>query len=463
MIGRLPSCSLRSDAESICRRDNVGIQLGTDEGTRDGHRRVAAPLNHNGWFRVLSPCNLALYAAGPSHVVAFLELHSSHLAVLSSAGADSSSADCNLAMALTMGSPVTGPSFALSTEKCSTIQLWRARSMPLPLCPLPSHIKQREAKHVSHAAVMGPMPQPSINVLSSRHHVRRLLLNASSCSFCPPSGCMVRVEVRPASVESEGQSSQGTAEKHLGVLDSSEAIVVSGTEPIVDASNLDKPAKRCSACGFSKLLVDFKDTVSTEDKRTEVCRACLAVNWARCIKGRELYHLELTPEQAWERAKICKKCGVRKEIRDFCRRKASKDGTFAQCRSCKSNYEKARPAVLPVDTPQRCIRCNEMKPAADYFVNLKKRADLSTTCKLCHQKLCKERYLRLKHSNIILQRQDKICTNCGQLKLASDFKKHAAASDGLGHLCKSCDRAQSNNRYHERKAKETGAGPPSSQ
>jgi hypothetical protein len=82
---------------------------------------------------------------------------------------------------------------------------------------------------------------------------------------------MVRVEAGPASVESEGQSSHGMAKKHGGVLESSKGTRVSGIGPIVDASNLDKPAKRCIMCNYAKLLVDFEDTVTTEDKRTDVC------------------------------------------------------------------------------------------------------------------------------------------------------------------------------------------------
>jgi hypothetical protein len=341
-------------------------------------------------------------------------------------------------MALSLGSPVTGPSFALSTAKCLTIQLERAQSVALAFCPMASHIKHWEAKHVSmkgHTAAIGPMPQPGIagsKILSSRHPVWRPLLNASSYSFCPPSSRIVRVEAGPASLESEGQSSQGAAEKHVGVtLEGFEGI----REPIVDASNLnDKPAKRCSACDYSKLLGDFEDTVTTEDKRTEVCRACLAANRARRVKGRELYHQEpVTPEMAWERAKICTKCGVRKEIRDFLRQAASKDGTSARCRSCKSTYDKALPVVLPMDTPQRCCKCNEIKPAADYAVNVKTSTGRNRKCKLCQQKYKKEHYWKLKQSNVIVQRHDKVCTSCGQLKVASEFTKNPSSLDGLQH------------------------------
>jgi hypothetical protein len=149
---------------------------------------------------------------------------------------------------------------------------------------------------------------------------------------------------------------------------------------------ITSPPRAASRCGYSKLLGDFEDTVTTEDKQTEVCRACLAANRARRFRGRELYHLELTLEQAWERAKICTKYGVGKEFRDFVRSKQSKDGTTTWCQSCTSNHKKARPVEMPVDTPQRCIKCTEMKSAANYSVDPTKSSGRNDTCKLCKQK-----------------------------------------------------------------------------
>jgi hypothetical protein len=144
--------------------------------------------------------------------MAFLKLHESRLALQQHLFVVLRSA-----MALAMGSPVTGPSSALRTAKCSISQLGKARSVALTFCSLASHTKHWEAKHVStkgHAAAMGTMPQRGNNGLSSRQPVQRLLLNASLCSFC--SCCIVLVEAGFASVESEGQSNQGAAEKHVG-------------------------------------------------------------------------------------------------------------------------------------------------------------------------------------------------------------------------------------------------------
>jgi hypothetical protein len=291
----------------------------------------------------------------------------------------------------------------------------------------------------AHAAAMNPMLQPG----SGRHVSLRPLLNDHSCQFFAPSGHtqipLVQVKsAGPVSVESEGQSSQGMAEKHVGVSEGSEGIRVSRMAPIVDASTLGNSAKKCSLCGYSKPLVDFEDTVSSADKRTEVCRACLAVVKAKRGGGRKLYHLELTPEEAWERAKICNKCGVTKEIRDFGRSERSKDGLKTWCRSCTSNYNKALPPNLPVDSPQRCNRCNKVKAATEYHRRPTSPNGLCHICKPCNMEYLKERRMQWKASNVHIQRHEKLCTKCGKVKLTSEFQKKSASIDGLHACCKLC-------------------------
>ena len=37
--------------------------------------------------------------------------------------------------------------------------------------------------------------------------------------------------------------------------------------------------------------------------------------------------------------KLCKKCGLEKEISDFCKDKNGKDGHSNMCKSCKREYD----------------------------------------------------------------------------------------------------------------------------
>jgi hypothetical protein len=132
-------------------------------------------------------------------------------------------------------------------------------------------------------------------------------------------------------------------------------------------------------------LVDFEKAISSEDERTEACRACMAVLKAMRPESGFFpsWHLKLTPEQAWDRAKSCTKCGLVKELRDFARRANLKDGISSQCRSCCSKKYGARPVRALVDTPQQCSKCNEVKPATEYYISKRSLTGLDNTCKPC--------------------------------------------------------------------------------
>jgi hypothetical protein len=145
----------------------------------------------------------------------------------------------------------------------------------------------------------------------------------------------------PFPTDSEGHPDPDRAEAHLGVKEGSEGVLVSDNEPksgVPSVSSSSDPVKTCNECGRSKLLVDFEKTVSSQDERIETCRACLAALRAmRPGRARHVAaHLRLTPEEAWERAKICTVCKITKDIRDFAGNAKSKDGTGHYCRSCLS-------------------------------------------------------------------------------------------------------------------------------
>jgi hypothetical protein len=149
-------------------------------------------------------------------------------------------------------------------------------------------------------------------------------------------------------------------------------------------------------------------------------------------------HLRLTPEEAWERAKICTSCKRRKELRDFTKDANSKDGTRCICRSCMIKYQSRLVPKLPVDTPQQCKQCNEVKPATEYHPNKRSPTGLRKECKPCCRRRENDRKLRLRKSRVVVQRQEKLCTTCKRTKPASDFHKQSSVIDGLTHVCKDC-------------------------
>jgi hypothetical protein len=209
-----------------------------------------------------------------------------------------------------------------------------------------------------------------------------------------------------------------------------------------DDAESGRQVKICTKCQYPKLLVDFKESRDSVDKRQEVCRACMATTLAMWNR-KELYHLSLTPEEAWQKAKTCSKCSVRKEIRDFRRSPGTKDGTCTQCRSCGSIYDKARPAKKRVDTPRRCNICLKLKPARAFSANSHSLDGLCHHCKDCHNKFQNERNARLRDLPLELpERQMKVCTKCGKVRKTADFSKDSQSRDGLNSLCRPCIRAR---------------------
>jgi hypothetical protein len=123
--------------------------------------------------------------------------------------------------------------------------------------------------------------------------------------------------VRAVASENEGQPNQGIANTGAGLERQTErkkALKVTTGPTVGDEACSDSRVKSCSVCKYSKVLEDFEEMVATEDKRHEMCRACLATLRAT-FRQEELFHLRLTPEEAWERAKTCKTCFRKKEVR----------------------------------------------------------------------------------------------------------------------------------------------------
>jgi hypothetical protein len=223
----------------------------------------------------------------------------------------------------------------------------------------------------------------------------------------------------------------------------SEGTSVCESEPtscVGSVAESNKQVKQCSICKYSKPLVDFVKTVTSADERTEACRACMAVLKAMRPGSRIFWHLKLTPEEAWERAKSCTKCGLVKELRDFARDAKYKDEIGHHCRSCVSRNSGAQPTRVPLDTPQQCSKCNEVKPASEYHINKKRPTGLQNVCKPCILGNQRIRNMSLKASKKV-PRQEKVCTACGQTKSVSGFYKRRNSNDGLSFWCKPCTSA----------------------
>lgn len=195
--------------------------------------------------------------------------------------------------------------------------------------------------------------------------------------------------------------------------------------------------KTCTECRRSKLLCDFKATKGTEDKQTDICRACLAKLFA-VRTGRELYHLDMSVEEAWERAKVCCNCGLKKELRDFARDSDRKDFLRSRCRSCDAARALANRRLHEPMTNKLCARCHQLKPGQEFPWQYNSTG-LSYMCKKCTKEYQRERRKTIKEIGVVRRGVAKVCIVCKVLKPTGQFSDYVDGLDGLRPYCKKCD------------------------
>lgn len=246
-------------------------------------------------------------------------------------------------------------------------------------------------------------------------------------------GKVVRAQVRAVRAAFDGQPSKAGTQ----FIDTEERTLKSPALPR-KSENLVEPdggVKSCQQCQRSKLVGDFERSVSTADGRSDICRACLAVYRAQNL-GKELFHLALPVDEAWRLGKTCGVCGVFKELRDFTRKVNRKDGVSLYCRNCESK-RRSKIDKPPVDSPQRCNMCMEIKAPTEFYIDRSKATGLSYFCRPC-RKLSNLIYRSKKKEAAEVPRLEKCCRACGVVKQALEFHKDRSSSDKLDFLCKPC-------------------------
>ena len=108
-----------------------------------------------------------------------------------------------------------------------------------------------------------------------------------------------------------------------------------------------------------------------------------------------------------------------------------------------------KPPKPLIDGKQECTKCGQLKPLCEFYKNKNHPYGHEYRCKCCSKKAGKQyrkpiRENRLKQkfnlSRMPEQNTEKLCHDCGQIKLKSEFYKNSSTKDGLCGYCKSCDK-----------------------
>ncbi len=160
--------------------------------------------------------------------------------------------------------------------------------------------------------------------------------------------------------------------------------------------------------------------------------------------------------------KRCTKCQRWKEVSEFCKDRARKDGLKIYCKGCNNAYalklrRKNRKAVreyLSYEDRHRTIRgfkeklcshCKKWKYQSEFYRNSRSKDGLTLWCKECGCK-CYERIREAGRRNLRYEDRhrvvngvkEKLCRNCRKWKSETEFNKDRSGKDGLKGRCKKC-------------------------
>lgn len=114
--------------------------------------------------------------------------------------------------------------------------------------------------------------------------------------------------------------------------------------------------------------------------------------------------------------KVCKKCGVEKELGEFYKQSKREGHYFSKCRACMQQAQKEKRK-----TNYELIRSYEKKSSS--------REGVAEAKKEYRKKLAKREHE---------EKKPKICTDCFILKNPEDFVVSSTCKDGLSYKCRSC-------------------------
>ena len=206
---------------------------------------------------------------------------------------------------------------------------------------------------------------------------------------------------------------------------------------------MENQTKQCSKCKEIKQLDEFAKRKNGADGLRNQCRKCRNISKVLLKNGgipkklreaKELEKLRLKKENK----RYCNKCKEIKELDDFYRHSANKDGIGDICKACcilnRERYEK-----LPMDEApeiKKCGKCGIVKSSSEFHKTQRNKDGLRGSCRDCRKIECKER----KNRKIEEPPPVKICSNCKIEKSINLFSKNKLNKYGFSNKCKLCAR-----------------------
>lgn len=208
------------------------------------------------------------------------------------------------------------------------------------------------------------------------------------------------------------------------------------------------PSKVCRKCRSEKPAVDFYLNKLVSDGLSTYCRECSQAGMRGSGGGGEdglppprsgaRYNVE-TPTKL---EKHCKKCNETKPAEEFYHIKSSSDGLASNCKKCAvaiANATRKHYHEEPTVPHKMCKQCGTDKPAEAFYRNRTNADGLFGKCKVCSDQQAEQnRKPRVRHNISEPTVDHKVCTKCNEDKPSAEFNRDKTKADGLQFRCKLC-------------------------
>ena len=149
--------------------------------------------------------------------------------------------------------------------------------------------------------------------------------------------------------------------------------------------------------------------------------------------------------------KMCCTCREEKPLTEFNANKGNNDGLEQRCKDCRKNVRmNNRIAKEKIETPisKICPQCKEDKLASEYYKNINRKDKLNNICKECSKKM-NQKIIDMPKIEI----ESKKCSTCNTTKTVENFHKRKKSFDGYSGVCKNCVNERLNKKRLENESK----------
>jgi hypothetical protein len=214
--------------------------------------------------------------------------------------------------------------------------------------------------------------------------------------------------------------------------------------------------KSCRRCKRTLPILQFGLNIRSKDGFSSICRSC---NQKRSRENKKKWEKERLENPINICEKECPRCRRILDINKFYTSLGHKDGYSYYCKECElKNQRKAKDKweleraseEIKIPKEKRCIMCQRVLPASNFYKNRALKDGLHSLCKQC-EKGRSSNYIKKWNEDRIDESivEEMECVTCHRILPVSQFYRNKRNKSGLTSSCIDCEKKRAT-KYIER-------------